>query len=126
MCVNNSSWLEAIAEEYDTTAKELEWTADSLDMSVDEMMDLVRSTGIHPDRLQDAFDYVGELQSVFGEGNVIKGLLGGARPLTDEDRRRKLQPERLIPDEGGLVDDFSEDVYEESCDTANTCTGSVS
>jgi hypothetical protein len=115
-----------MAEEYDTTVDELEWTADSLNMSVDEMMDLVRSTGIHPDRLQDAFDYVGELQFVFGEGNVIKGLLGGARPLTDEDRRRKLQPERLIPDEGDVVVDFSEDAYEVSCCTENTCTGSAS
>lgn len=89
MSVNNLSRLEAMAEEYDTTVEELEWTAESLDMSVDEMIDLVWQTGISPDSLQDAFDQVADLQYVFGEGNVIKGLIGCALPLTAEDRRRQ-------------------------------------
>jgi len=75
------SRLEAMAEEYDTTVDELEWTAESLDMSVNEMMNLVRRTGIAPDSLQDALDYVGDLQYVYGEGNIIKGLSGQAPPL---------------------------------------------
>jgi len=77
------------------------------------------------EELRELKDFAADMQYIFGPGNIIKGLMGYAFPLTDEDRRRQRQPECLIRDEDDVVVDFSEDVEIASVSTAETDTGSL-